>query len=317
MIGRDVDIDVLVRAAEVDEDTVLDALEAAVLAGLLTEPAPGSVRFGHVLVRDTLYDDAPGCAAVVGMPGSARRSRHLQPQDVAALAYHFHQAGTAATARQAVDYARPGRRPGGRRGTPTRPPSSLYAQALDDLDRVPAAAVQDGEARLAERVELLARLSRAQIAAGSSIAAAQSRSRAMVLAHRAGRRDLLIRVLTSWDLPTPWITRRYGRVDTAVTDRIEEALSWSDPDLLDDATRCRLLCALVAEVGGERHNRATQAAHDAEQACPGDRRPGADRAGTARHVRGHLGGTANRTPDPGSGTNCWRSARRRASRCLP
>ena len=41
VIGRDVDIDVLVRAAEVDEETVLDALEAGVLAGLLTEPTAG------------------------------------------------------------------------------------------------------------------------------------------------------------------------------------------------------------------------------------------------------------------------------------
>ena len=140
VIGRDVDIDVLVRAAEVDEDTVLDALEAAVLAGLLTEPAPGSVRFGHVLVRDTLYDDAPRLRrgrwhARVGAAVEA-----LQPHDVAALAYHFHQAGTAATARQAVDYAvRAADQAVSRYAHETT--SSLYAQALDDLDRVPAAAM--------------------------------------------------------------------------------------------------------------------------------------------------------------------------------
>ena len=111
---------------------------------------------------------------------------------------------------------------------------------------------------------MLARLTRSQIAAGASIAAAQTRKSAMRLAHQAGRRDLLVRVLTSWDLPTPWITRQYGTVDTAVTELIEEALGWSDPELLDGAVRCRLLCALVAEVGGESEYRATQAAYEAE-----------------------------------------------------
>jgi len=263
VLGRDVDIDVLVRAAEVDEDTVLDALEAAVLAGLLTEPAPGSVRFGHVLVRDTLYDDAPRLRRGRWHARVGNALLSAQPQDVAALAHHFHQAATPTTARVAVDFAvRAADQAVSRYAHETA--SALYEQALADLDRVPAAGTEDG-AVLAERVEILARLTRSQIAAGASIAAAQSRTQAMILAHHAGRRDLLIRVLTSWDLPTPWITRHYGTVDTAVTELIEEALSWSDSDLLDDASRCKLLCALVAEIGGELNARATEAAYEAER----------------------------------------------------
>ena len=275
VIGRDVDIDVLVRAAEVDEDTVLDALEAAVLAGLLTEPAQGCVRFGHVLVRDTLYDDAPRLRRGRWHARVGAALEALHPHDVAALAYHFHQAGTAATARQAVDYdIRAADQAVSRYAHETA--AALYEQAMTDLDRVPAVDPDRasssqrsrrgaGASHLAERVEVLARLTRSQIAAGASIAAAQTRKRAIRLAHQAGRRDLLVRVLTSWDLPTPWITRQYGTVDTAVTELIEEALGWSDPELLDGATRCRLLCALVAEVGGESENRATQAAYEAER----------------------------------------------------
>jgi hypothetical protein len=37
------------------EDVLLDAVEAGLLTGLLTEPAPGRIRFAHDLVRDTLY----------------------------------------------------------------------------------------------------------------------------------------------------------------------------------------------------------------------------------------------------------------------
>jgi predicted ATPase len=39
--GRESDVDVLVGAADVDEAGVLDALDAGLISGLLTEPAPG------------------------------------------------------------------------------------------------------------------------------------------------------------------------------------------------------------------------------------------------------------------------------------
>ncbi|MGW0072327.1 BTAD domain-containing putative transcriptional regulator, partial [Streptosporangium sandarakinum] len=43
--GRESSVDVLVKAADTDEDGVMDALDAGVIAGLLDEPAPGRVRF--------------------------------------------------------------------------------------------------------------------------------------------------------------------------------------------------------------------------------------------------------------------------------
>ena len=123
VIGRDIDIDVLVGAAEVDEDAVLDALEAGVLAGLLTEPAAGSVRFAHVLVRDTLYEDAPRVRRGRWHARVATAVAAVHPDDPAALAHHYHQAGSTATARLAVDATsgRPSRRWAGTRTTP--PPS--------------------------------------------------------------------------------------------------------------------------------------------------------------------------------------------------
>ncbi|MGB3481549.1 MAG: BTAD domain-containing putative transcriptional regulator, partial [Mycobacterium sp.] len=59
VLGRELDVDLLLKIARRDEDEVLDGLEAAVLAGLLDEPGPGQVRFTHALVRDTLYEDTP------------------------------------------------------------------------------------------------------------------------------------------------------------------------------------------------------------------------------------------------------------------
>ena len=55
--GRESSVDVLVKAADTDEDGVMDALDAGVIAGLLDEPGPGLIRFVHALVRDTLVAD--------------------------------------------------------------------------------------------------------------------------------------------------------------------------------------------------------------------------------------------------------------------
>ncbi|MFB9743817.1 BTAD domain-containing putative transcriptional regulator, partial [Pseudonocardia sulfidoxydans] len=60
VLGRDVDVDTLLAlVGDASEDEALDALELGVMSGLLTEPDPASVRFAHVLVRDTLYEDMP------------------------------------------------------------------------------------------------------------------------------------------------------------------------------------------------------------------------------------------------------------------
>src|SRR6185437_7801204 len=48
-VGQEAEVEVLVDAADTDED--------GVIAGLLTEPGPGRVRFVHALVRDTVYAD--------------------------------------------------------------------------------------------------------------------------------------------------------------------------------------------------------------------------------------------------------------------
>jgi DNA-binding SARP family transcriptional activator len=59
VIGRDVDLDLLARAADQDIDTVLDDIEPAVVHRLLApvpEP-PATFRFAHALVREVVADD--------------------------------------------------------------------------------------------------------------------------------------------------------------------------------------------------------------------------------------------------------------------
>ena len=112
-------------AADTDEDRVIAGLEAGVIAGLLTEPALGRVRFAHALVRDTVYADLTQLR-LTRMHGRVSAAiRRLRPDDVPALAHHYLRAASADTAQVAVGYAiqaaEPATRRGGRRGRGHRP----------------------------------------------------------------------------------------------------------------------------------------------------------------------------------------------------
>ena len=65
----------------------------------------------------------------------------------------------------------------------------------------------------------------------------------------------------AWTEPTPWQTRPYGVVDERAVAILERQLERTSPD---QATRCRLLAALVAELAGEGDPRPARAAAEAE-----------------------------------------------------
>jgi predicted ATPase len=104
--GREADVEVLVSAADTDESGVLDALEAGLIAGLLTEPAPGRVRFVHALVRETMLADLSRLRVTRMHARIAAALQRLAPGEVSALAYHHSQAATSQTAARAVPHAR-------------------------------------------------------------------------------------------------------------------------------------------------------------------------------------------------------------------
>jgi len=97
IIGREFDFDVLQKASERDEESLIEALEEAERAQLVVEvkSKPGEERFAftHALVPATLRE---------GVSGLRRRRLHrrvaeaiesLSPDDYPALAYHYDQAG--------------------------------------------------------------------------------------------------------------------------------------------------------------------------------------------------------------------------------
>lgn len=253
VIGREFDLAVLVRAAEVGEEEVLDAVEAGVVAGLLHEPASGRARFAHVLVRDTLLGDLSRIRRDRWHRRIGAAIEELDPADLTALAYHYGESVTPQTARRAADYAVAAAQRAERRYAHDVAAAG-YERAARALERHPGDTVD-------ERVALLCRAGRSHLVRGAGAAARAARDRAATLAEDADRPDLLVRAFTAWDAPTPWMNRRYGVVDHAVVARVETALRCPG---LAPADRCRLSVALVEEIGGAELDRARRVAGEAE-----------------------------------------------------
>ncbi|MET8989581.1 BTAD domain-containing putative transcriptional regulator [Nonomuraea wenchangensis] len=246
--GRESSVDVLVKAADTDEDGVMDALDAGVIAGLLNEPAPGRVRFVHALVRDTLIADLSRLRTA---RMHARIAAALEGgDDIAALAHHYARAGSP----KAVGYC---------------VQAAELAEARYAHD-VAAALLTDAVANATgpeERVELLGRLLRAQVRAGAVAAARETRREAVEYAESLGRDDLMIAAFTAWTEPTPWQARMYGTVDRPVVDRLSRLLKRD----LTPSVRCRLLIAYVDELAGEDDPAVLDAAREALGLATGPR----------------------------------------------
>ncbi|MGW4649900.1 BTAD domain-containing putative transcriptional regulator [Kitasatospora sp. NPDC004289] len=223
-----------------DEDGLHAALETALGGGLLTEPAPGVVRFTHALVRDTLYGDLTRLrrSRLHGRVAEALRTR--RPTQLSALAHHFAHSAGPATAHLAVEYAVRAAEAAERRYA-HETCAALLRQAVELLDLVPAELV-DHQAR---RIELLGALLRAQVRAGAIRAALATRAAAIQQARESGRFELSVAAWTSWTEPTPWVAHAYGTVDQAAVEALNALLARPD---LPPATRCHLLDALSYEL---------------------------------------------------------------------
>ncbi|MER7340822.1 BTAD domain-containing putative transcriptional regulator [Streptomyces sp. NPDC000075] len=260
VMGADTDAALLVEAADADEETVLEGLDAALAADLLTEPGPGRVGFVHALVRDTVYTDLTGVRRARLHDRVAAVLRRHRPDDLAALAHHFARSGRPVNAPLAVDYALRAAERAERRYAHDVA-VGLLAQALD----VHTAATADPYADPDASIALLVRLLGAQVRAGATDAARHTRQRAVDLAVRAGRDDLAAAVYGAWTEPSPWRTRLEGLFDRTALARLER---FAGDRALDGATRARVLQVLADAVAGEDAARAREAA-DAQLALAG------------------------------------------------
>ena len=242
VIGRDVDIAVLTRAAATGEDGVaeagvLDALETGLLSGLLVEPGPGTVRFAHVVVRETLYSGVPQLRRTRWHSRVAEAIAELYPGDLAALAHHAARAATPTTGLQAAARCLAAAE-AARSRFAFDTEADLYAEAQRCTELVPG----HDEAQV---IELRCRRVPALIRSAASVEAVAVRAEAIALAARTGDPRLLADALASGTIVGLRTNlRAYGEIDHDVVALIEQVLS---APRLDDRRRCRVLITLVRE----------------------------------------------------------------------
>ncbi|MGW0871228.1 BTAD domain-containing putative transcriptional regulator [Streptomyces sp. NPDC002740] len=251
-VGLEADVALLLDAADAAEDEMLEGLDAALAADLLTAPGPGRVRFVHALVRDTVYTDLSGVRRSRLHARIAQVLRRHRPDDFAALAHHFTHAGSPADAPPAVRYALRAAEVAERRYA-----HDIAVGLIQQAIEVHGTASGGLDAQPDRAVGLLVRLLGAQVRGGSTDAARRTRQRAVELAEQADRGDLVAAVFGAWIEPSPWHSRLGGSYDPALLARLEELAS--DPGL-DDPARAGVLQALVDAVAAEDPPRALEAA---------------------------------------------------------
>ncbi|SHG29025.1 BTAD domain-containing putative transcriptional regulator [Geodermatophilus nigrescens] len=255
VIGRDVDAEVLLAAAgENDEEALVEALEAALVSGLLVEPGPGRLRFVHALVRDTLYEDLSSLRRTRLHGRVAAVLERLRPDDVTALAHHAAAAGpgsAAAAARWSEAAAELAQR------------RFAHADAAVMWGRAADATATARPGDGAELARLLAAQAAATALAGAVGPARALRARALAALPDDAPAPLTAAVLLSSDVPTFW-NPRVDPVDDRFLARTEAlAASLSD----DDPLRPRLLALLATELEERLDERAAPVSRAAVEAA--------------------------------------------------
>jgi DNA-binding SARP family transcriptional activator len=110
VLGREFPLDAVARLSGLSLDELLDHLDEAIAAGVVSDVpgAPDRLRFSHVLIRDTLYDrltaarrvwlHTRAAEALEDLYGDLLESHEEAPERVLALAQHWSEAGVPARA---------------------------------------------------------------------------------------------------------------------------------------------------------------------------------------------------------------------------
>ena len=236
VVGEEFALDVVAAAASTTVPELVEHIEAAVSEGAARPSSVGRYRFAHALFREALYE---------GQGSIARARLHLQVANAletqslarggvpaAELANHFAQAALTGESKKAVHYAALA----GEEATR----ALAYAEAVAQYERAVAVLDMVGGSE-SERAELLLDLGGARWRAGDRTAAEADIHRAVDLARRSGRKD----VLASAALALRSIGGLSGRADNERIQLLEEArVALGDEET---ALRARVLAGLAQE----------------------------------------------------------------------
>jgi len=239
VIGRDFDLDLLVKVVEVPEARLLDLLDEAVAASLLQESAEraGRFTFTHALVEHTLYEDL----------GRTRRARLHQRiaealeelcgddpgERLGELAGHWAAAVVSTDTAKALHYAQ---RAAEHALAVLAPDEAVrwYRQALE-------LHAQASSSDRSECCELLIGLGEAQRQIGNP-SSRQTLLDAAGLAQQLRDTDRLVRAVLA---NTRGFASRVGAVDSERVQALQDAVQ-TLPD--DDPRRARVLALLASEL---------------------------------------------------------------------
>ncbi len=233
VLGREFRLDALSRVVGLSELDVLNALEAAVIERVVGEVpgSPGLLRFGHALIRDTLYEElAPARRLELHREvGEALESLYgaAEGSHLAELAHHFFAASSTGLGGKAIHYARQG-----------------GDQAVSVLAYEEAVRLYDIALELADddltRCELLLASGEARARAGNTPASKRTFREAALLAERRGLAEHLAKAALGYGGRILW---EVSREDPYTQEVLERALAV----LEDDSTlRVRVSSRLAA-----------------------------------------------------------------------
>lgn len=294
VLGRDVDVDVLVALEEewsgLAEPEVLDHLDVGLVAGLLEVQTDGRLAFGHVLVRDTLEDTVPPLRRRRVHRTALEVLHRLRPDAVEQLARHASASLDARTAAAALPVLLEAAGRGDDAGAVRH-----LREALRALDLLGAPRAE----RTAVRLPLVAALARS----GDTLAARSERAVAVAEARAGGS---VLDVARAWAWPAPLLWSRRAAEDPAeaalveIDDVLRQVLELP-PGPERDALVVELRCAeaLESDPGDTRRVVAASAAALEVADRLGDpllvcRALNAAYLGTFAHPTDHLAGTATR-----------------------
>lgn len=251
VLGREFECAALVQTGDRSEEAVLDALEEALAAQVISEVpgAPDRLRFGHALIRDTLYADlaGPRRARLHRAAGEALVVRYADDRGphLAEIAHHYATAGDAGDPARAVEYAR---------AAADRAVELFAYEEAVRLHRVAIESLGPQSPRTDRvRCELLLALGDAQARAGEGDEAKATFLRAAALARSAGLPKLLARAAAGYGGRMVW-TRALA--DERLVPLLEEGLAAVGEE--DGVLRVQLLSRLAAALRGDPTRRRRQ-----------------------------------------------------------
>jgi DNA-binding SARP family transcriptional activator/tetratricopeptide (TPR) repeat protein len=229
VIGREFGVDELTQVSELRSEELLDVLHEAMAERVVTDVpgTAGRLRFGHALIRDTLYDELTPVRRLqlhraAGEALEALYSSDLEPH-LAELAHHFIAAAPFGGADKAIDYAR---RAGERAAAQLayEEAARLYLMALPLLGKD------------VHRCELLIALGDAQARAGDAAGSKQSLREAADLAEGLGLKEHLAKAALGYGGRFVWESSRDDADHGPLLERALAAIGEEDSKL-----RVRLL----------------------------------------------------------------------------